>query len=59
MRGAGGGALVAAGAELLGGLGFDQRLQTDADQFGEHVRTVGALSASSWASRAESSWVIA
>ena len=30
------GALVAAGADLLGGLGLDQRLQPGADQLGEH-----------------------
>ena len=37
------GAFVAAGAELVGGLGFDQRLQAGADQFGEHAGAVGAL----------------
>lgn len=43
VRGSGVGAFVAAGAESLGGLGFDQLLQAGADQFGEHGRHIGAL----------------
>ena len=43
LRGAGGGALIPAGTEFVGGLGFDQRLQAGADQFGEHAGAVGAL----------------
>ena len=37
------GALVAAGADRLGGLGLDQRLQPGADQLGEHRPDVGGL----------------
>ena len=37
------GALVAAGADRLGGFGLDQRLQPGADQLGEHRPGIGGL----------------
>lgn len=45
-------ALVAAGADLLGSLGFDKRLHPGTDQRGEHRPGTADFRASNWASKA-------